>query len=63
MNEIKGAISESELEDVAKQFGGLMALKNRAEYQPDLMEAKEARDAIKRASRIFSKVTEKLPSA
>ena len=58
---IKGAMSESEFEDMAKQFGGLMELKNRAEYQPDLMGARDASDAVQRASRIISKVKQKLP--
>ena len=61
MNTIKGAVSETEFRDMAKQFGGLIALKNEAEYQPDLMKGSKARDAVTRASRILSKVRQKLP--
>ncbi len=43
-----------------KQFSALIELKNEAEYQPDLMERQQANDAIKRASRMLSKVQEKL---
>lgn len=50
-----------EFRDMAKQFGGLIALKNEAEYQPDLMKASQAKDAVARASRILSKVRQKLP--
>ena len=57
---IKGALSEIEFRDLVKQFSGLIELKNEAEYQPDLMERQQANDAIKRASRILSKVQEKL---
>jgi HEPN domain-containing protein len=58
---VKGALSEAEFRDVAKQFTGLIALKNQAEYQPDLMKDSQARDAVTRASRIISKVKQKLP--
>ena len=57
---IKGAVNEIEFKEIAKQFNGLVELKNEAEYQPDLMERQQANDAIKRASRILSKVQEKL---
>jgi len=57
---IKGALGEIEFKEIAKQFSGLIELKNDAEYQPDLMERQQASDAIKRASRILSKVQEKL---
>lgn len=57
---IKGALSEIEFRELVKQFSGLIELKNEAEYQPDLMERQQANDAIKRASRILSKVQEKL---
>ncbi len=59
---IKGAMTEAEFKDLAKQFGGLIALKNQAEYQPDLMTTSQARDAVARASRILSKVKLKLPA-
>jgi len=57
---IKGTLSAIELREIAKQFNGLIELKNEAEYQPDLMEKRQADDAVKRASRILSKVREKL---
>ena len=57
---IKGALIEIEFREIAKQFNGLIELKNEAEYQPDLMERQQAKDAVKRASRILSKVQEKL---
>jgi hypothetical protein len=37
-----------------------MELKNEAEYQPDLMTERQAADAVRRASRILSKVRQKL---
>jgi len=61
LNTIKGALNGNELGDMAKQFSGLIALKNQAEYQPDLMLIQDASDAIIRASRILSKVKQKLP--
>ena len=61
MSTIKGAVSEAEFREMAKQFSGLIALKNEAEYQPDLMKETQARDAVTRASRILSKAKQKLP--
>jgi len=61
LNFIKGAVTEVEFRDLAKQFGGLIALKNEAEYQPDLMKGGQARDAVTRASRILFKIKGKLP--
>ena len=61
LDAIKSALSKSEFDDLSKQFGGLIELKNQAEYQPDLMSSRDASNAVKRASRIFSKVKEKLP--
>jgi HEPN domain-containing protein len=58
---VKGALSEAEFRDLAKQFTGLIALKNQAEYQPDLMKGSQARDALTKASRIISRVRQKLP--
>jgi hypothetical protein len=60
LGEVRGAMTGSEFNEVAKQFGGLMELKNEAEYQPDLMTEKQAADAVRRASRILSKVRQKL---
>lgn len=61
LNTVKGALTGAEFRELSKQFGGLIALKNEAEYQPDLMETAEARDAVARASRILSKLKRKLP--
>lgn len=61
LNTIKGSVAEAEFRELAKQFGGLIVLKNEAEYQPDLMKPSQARDAVTRASRILSKVQQKLP--
>ena len=62
LNTIRGSVSEVEFRDMAKQFGGLIALKNEAEYQPNLMRASQAHDAVTRASRVLSKVKQKLPT-
>jgi HEPN domain-containing protein len=61
LNTVRGALSEAELKEVTKQFSSLIALKNEAEYQPDLMKEAQAQDAVTRASRILSKVRKKLP--
>ena len=58
---VKEAVDPSEFKDMSKQFGGLIALKNEAEYQPDLMRPSQARDAVTKAGRILSKVKQKLP--
>ncbi len=58
---VKGAVDPSEFKELSKQFGGLIALKNEAEYQPDLMNHTQARDAVIKAGRILSKVRQKLP--
>lgn len=60
LDSIRGALSEIEFREIAKQFNRLIELKNEVEYQPDLMEKQEANDAVKMASRILSKVREKL---
>jgi hypothetical protein len=60
MDSLRAALSEGEFKEVAKQFGGLIELKNQAEYQPDLMGQRQAADAVRRAERILSKVREKL---
>ena len=51
---VKGAVDPSEFKDMSRQFGGPIALKNEAEYQPDLMKAAQARDAVTKAGRILS---------
>ena len=56
LDSVKGVFGQVEFRDMAKQFGGLIALKNQAEYQPDLMKDSEAGDAMARASRILYKV-------
>ena len=61
LDAIRGAFDENEFRDMAKQFIGLIGLKNEAEYQPELMKASQASDALRRASRILSKVKQKLP--
>ena len=58
---VKGVVDASEFRDMSKQYGGLIALKNEAEYQPDLMKSSQARDAVTKAGRILSKVRQKLP--
>lgn len=55
MSSVKGSISPLEFSEISKQFIGLIELKNRSEYQPDLMSDGDAVDAVKRASRILSK--------
>ncbi len=57
---IKGILSGDEFEYVKKQFSGLMSRKNESEYQPTLMDDKDAEDAIKRAERILTTVKVKL---
>jgi len=59
--QLGGAFDENEFRDIAKQFSGLIGLKNEAEYRPDLMKGSQASDALRRASRILSKVRQKLP--
>jgi uncharacterized protein (UPF0332 family) len=48
--------------DIEKQFGSLIELKNSVEYQPYFATAKDARLSISRARRILEKVKTKLPS-
>jgi uncharacterized protein (UPF0332 family) len=48
--------------DIEKQFGALIELKNSVEYQPYFASAKNARLSISRARRILEKVKTKLPS-
>jgi len=53
---IKGILTNDEFEYVKKQFGGLMSMKNESEYQPNLMNDKDAQNAVTRAERILDKV-------
>lgn len=57
---IKGILTQREYEEAKKQFNMLLGMKNRSEYQPDLMSSKDAESAIKSAGRIFEKVKAKL---
>jgi hypothetical protein len=59
LESVRGALSGTEFKELAKQFSGLIELKNQAEYQPDLMGERQASDAVRRASRILSKMKEK----
>lgn len=57
---IQGILPSSQYEEIRKQFTSLISKKNASEYQPDLMDEKDAREAIKLAERIHSKVKAKL---
>jgi hypothetical protein len=57
---MKGIFTASEYQDIQKQFTSLLSLKNASEYQPNLMDPKEAENAVKWAERIISKVKGKL---
>ena len=61
LDAVRGAFDENAFKDITKQFSGLIGLKNESEYQPDLMTGLQASDAVRRASRILSKVRAKLP--
>ena len=60
LNLIKGILTNDEFEYVKKQFSGLISRKNESEYEPTLMNDKDAEDAIIRAERILAKVKAKL---
>ncbi|KFM15768.1 HEPN domain protein [Marine Group I thaumarchaeote SCGC RSA3] len=55
-----GIFSPKEYREVKRQFISLIDKKNASEYQPDLMEPKDAQDSIKWAERILNKVKTKL---
>ena len=57
---VKGIFNANEYQDIQKQFTSLLSLKNASEYQPDLMNPTEAKNAVKWAERIISKVKAKL---
>ena len=57
---IKGILTQREYEEAKKQFNMLLGMKNQSEYQPDLMNSKDAESSIKLAGRIFEKVKAKL---
>ncbi len=60
INTLRSIMNAAEYREFSKQFSGLISLKNQAEYQPDLMNTLQARDAVARASRILSKIKQKL---
>ncbi len=57
---LKGIFTPSEYQDIQKQFTSLLNLKNASEYQPDLMEQKDAQNAVKWSERILVRAKEKL---
>ena len=57
---IKGILTNDEFEYVKKQFSGLLSMKNESEYQPNLMNDKDAENAVMRAERILNKVQTKI---
>lgn len=59
---IKGILTPREYEETQKQFNTLLGMKNESEYQPDLMNPKDAESAVKLAERIFEKVKTKIKS-
>ena len=59
---IQGIFPSKEYEEIKKQFTSLIGKKNASEYQPDLMEPKEAEDSVRWAERILTKVKAKLKS-
>jgi len=59
---IQGIFPSQEYEEIKKQFTSLIGKKNASEYQPDLMEPKEAEDSVRWAERILTKVKAKLKS-
>lgn len=56
----KELFSTQEQNDVTKQFGVLLSLKNASEYQPYMMSKKEAENSFKLAERILAKVKAKM---
>ena len=59
---IKGILTPREYEEIQKQFNTLLGMKNESEYQPDLLNPKNAESAVKLAERIFEKVKTKIKS-
>jgi HEPN domain-containing protein len=57
---VQGILSPAQYEEIKKQFTSLISKKNTSEYQPDLMDVKDAREAIKCAERILIKARAKL---
>ena len=59
---VQGIFPPQEYEEIKKQFTSLISKKNASEYQPDLMDPKDAQDSVKWAQRIINKVKTKLKS-
>jgi len=57
---VKEIFDYNEYQEIQKQFTSLISLKNASEYQPDLMSAADAQNALKWAERIISKVKTKM---
>jgi HEPN domain-containing protein len=57
---VQGILPSPQYEEIRKQFVSLIDKKNASEYQPDLMNEGDAREAIKWAERILTKVKAKL---
>ena len=60
---IKGIFTGKEHSDIARQYATLLSLKNASEYQPTLMERKDAESSVRQAERILEKVKGKLDLA
>lgn len=59
---VQGIFTPQEYQEIKRQFTSLMDKKNASEYQPDLMDPKDAQDSVKWAERILDKVKKKLNS-
>ncbi len=57
---VQGIFTPQEYQEIKKQFTSLIAKKNASEYQPDLMDSKDAHDSVKWAERIFSRIKTRL---
>lgn len=58
----KEILNPNEFGDVHKQFVSPIGMKNESEYPPTLMSRQDAKNAVKWADRMISKVKEKLAS-
>lgn len=59
---VHGIFTPQEYQEIKRQFTSLIDKKNASEYQPDLMEPKDAQDSVKWAERILNKVKTNLKS-
>ncbi|MEO9277761.1 MAG: HEPN domain-containing protein [Nitrososphaera sp.] len=57
---VQGILPPPQYDEIKKQFALLISKKNASEYQPDLMDERNASEAIKYAERILIKVKAKL---